>query len=61
MVSRIEDGVYKTLRLPIILLVEHGVVVMTVGSESGEFQFKRIERQFSILNLCNLCSESVGL
>ena len=36
-------GIYntaKTLRLPTILLVEHGVVVMTVSFHSGKFQFE---------------------
>ena len=31
---------YKRLRLLIILQVEHGVNVMTVGSQSGRFQFE---------------------
>ena len=30
----------KLLRLPIILSVEHGVLVMIVGFQSGEFQFE---------------------
>ena len=30
--------VYKSLRLPIILYVERGLVVITVGSRSGESQ-----------------------
>ena len=40
-VKGLEDCmVYKTLRLPIILYVEHGAVVMTAGSQSGGSQFE---------------------
>ena len=36
--------IYKSLRLPIILYVEHGVVVKAVGFQSGEFQFETYEQ-----------------
>ena len=42
-IPRLWRWVYKSLRLPIKLSVERGVVVMTIGSQSGESHFKTYE------------------
>ena len=51
--------VYK-FKTPIILKVEHGVLVMTVGSQSVGSQFETNGQSIFDSLSWNFCSESVG-